>query len=128
MFVARNNTAMKRLTRKEEEIMDLFWENGPMFVRELRERYADPKPHFNTLSTIVRILESEGFLGHSVWGNSFQYNPLITKDQYHRGSVANLVDKYFGNSYRAMVSSLVEEEKLSLEDLKEVIDQIEKGK
>ena len=128
MFVARNNTAMKRLTRKEEEIMDLFWENGPMFVRELRERYADPKPHFNTLSTIVRILESEGFLGHSAWGNSFQYHPLITKDQYHRGSVANLVDKYFGNSYRAMVSSLVEEEKLSLEDLKEVIDQIEKGK
>lgn len=119
---------MKRLTRKEEEIMDLFWENGPMFVRELRECYADPKPHFNTLSTIVRILESEGFLGHSAWGNSFQYHPLITKEQYHRGSVANLVNKYFGNSYRTMVSALVEEEKLSLEDLKEIIGQIEGGR
>ena len=126
--MAKNIADMKRLTRKEEEIMDLFWENGPMFVRELREHYADPKPHFNTLSTIVRILESEGFLGHSAWGNSFQYHPLITKEQYHRGSVANLVDKYFGNSYRSMVSALVEEEKLSLEDLKEIIGQIEKGK
>ena len=119
---------MKRLTRKEEEIMDLFWENGPMFVRKLRERYADPKPHFNTLSTMVRILESEGFLTHATHGNSFQYLPVVTREQYHRGSVANLVDKYFGNSYRAMVSAFVEEEKLSLEDLKEIIDQIEKGK
>lgn len=116
---------MKRLTRKEEEIMDLFWENGPMFVRELRERYPDPKPHFNTLSTMVRILESEGFLGHTAHGNSFRYHPLITKVQFHRGSVENLVDKYFGSSYRAVVSSFVEEEKLSLEDLKGIISQIE---
>ena len=119
---------MKRLTRKEEEIMDLFWENGPMFVRELRERYNDPKPHFNTLSTMVRILEGEGFLGHAAYGTSFQYRPLITKEQYHRGSVANLVDKYFGNSYRALVSAFVEEEKITVEELKELIRLVEEGK
>lgn len=118
---------MKRLTRKEEEIMDLFWENGPMFVRELRDRYADPKPHFNTLSTMVRILESEGFLTHATHGNSFQYLPVVTREQYHRGSVANLVDKYFGNSYRALVSAFVEEEKITVEELKELIDMVEKG-
>ena len=119
---------MKRLTRKEEEIMDLFWENGPMFVRELRERYNDPKPHFNTLSTMVRILESEGFLGHTSFSTSYRYHPLITKEQYHRGSMANLVDKYFGSSYRAVVSSFIEEEKLSLEDLKGIIGQFEKDR
>ena len=108
--------------------MNLFWENGPMFVRELREQYNDPKPHFNTLSTMVRILESEGFLGHTAFGTSFQYHPLITKEQYHRGSVANLVYKYFGNSYRAVVSAFVEEEKITVEELKELIRLVEEGK
>ena len=107
--------------------MNLFWENGPMFVRELRERYNDPKPHFNTLSTMVRILEGEGFLGHAAYGTSFQYHPLITKEQYHRGSVASPVDKYFGSSYRAVVSAFVEEEKITVEELKELIDMVEKG-
>ena len=106
--------------------MDLFWENGPLFVRELRELYPDPKPHFNTLSTMVRILESEAFLGHTVYGTSFRYHPLVSKKQYHRGAVASLVDKYFGNSYREVVSAFLEEEKLSLEDLKGLIEQIEK--
>ena len=115
---------MKRLTRKEEEIMDLFWENGPMFVRELRERYPDPKPHVNTLSTLVRILENEGFLGHTAYGTSFRYYPLITERQYHCGSVANLVDRYFGSSYRDVVSSFVEEDKMSLEDLRGIIEQL----
>ena len=64
---------MKKLTNKEKEIMDLYWKHGPMFVRELLEHYDEPRPHFNTLSTIVRILEREGFLGHRQFGNTYQY-------------------------------------------------------
>ena len=67
---------MKKLTNKEKEIMDLYWKHGPMFVRELQEHYAEPRPHFNTLSTIVRILEREGFLDHKQFGNTYQYSDL----------------------------------------------------
>ena len=63
---------MKKLTNKEKEIMDLYWKNGPMFVRELQEQYDEPRPHFNTLSTLVRILEKNGFLDHKQYGNSYQ--------------------------------------------------------
>lgn len=119
---------MKRLTRKEEEIMDLFWENGPLFVRELRERYNDPKPHFNTLSTMVRILEREGFLAHTAVGNSFRYQPCVTREQYRLGSLASVVDRYFGNSYVGAVASMVDDGKLSLEDLKGLVEQIGNGR
>ena len=116
---------MKKLTNKEKEIMDLYWQNGPMFVKELLELYDDPKPHFNTLSTIVRILEREGFLGHKQFGNTFQYYPLITEDEYGRKSIAGIIKSYFGDSYLSAVSSFVKEEKISVEELKELIEQIE---
>ena len=70
---------MKKLTNKEKEIMDLYWEHGPMFVKELLDYYDEPKPHFNTLSTMVRILEKEGFLDHRQFGNTYQYFPLISE-------------------------------------------------
>ena len=88
---------MKRLTRKEEIIMEYFWEKGPLFVRELRELYPEPKPQFTTLSTQVRNLEVEGF-------------------------------KYFDNSYIKAISALVKEDRVSVDELKELIDMIEKGK
>ena len=118
---------MKKLTRKEKEIMDLYWQHGPMFVRELLELYAEPRPHFNTLSTIVRILEREGFLGHKKYGNTYQYYPLITEAEYGRTSIAGIVKNYFGDSYLSAVSSFVKEEKISLEELRELINEIESG-
>ena len=116
---------MKKLTNKEKEIMDLYWQHGPMFVRELLELYAEPRPHFNTLSTIVRILEREGFLGHKKYGNTYQYYPLITEAEYGRTSMAGIVKNYFGDSYLSAVSSFVKEEKISLEELRELISEIE---
>ncbi len=116
---------MKKLTNKEKEIMDLYWKRGPMFVRELLEHYDEPRPHFNTLSTIVRILEREGFLGHKQFGNTFQYYPLITEDEYGRKSIAGIIKNYFGDSYLSAVSSFVKEEKISVEELRELIDEIE---
>ena len=70
---------MKKLTNKEKEIMTLYWQHGPMFVRELQEHYDEPRPHFNTLSTIVRILEREGYLGHKQCGNTYQRRRMVVR-------------------------------------------------
>ncbi len=119
---------MKRLTKKEEIIMNHFWEKGPLFVRELRELYPDPKPHFSTLSTQVRTLQEEGFIGHKAYGPTYQYFAKVTREEYKQRSLTGLIDKYFGNSYINVVSALVQEEKISVEELKELIDLIEKQK
>lgn len=119
---------MKKLTKKEEEIMNLFWEKGAMFVKELLELYDQPKPHFNTLSTMVRTLEANGFLDHKAFGNSYQYFPIVTREEYAGSTFKGIVSNYFNNSYLSAVSSLVKEEKITIEELKELIDQIERGK
>jgi predicted transcriptional regulator len=108
--------------------MDLYWQRGPMFVRELQELYDDPRPHFNTLSTLVRILEKNGFLGHRQFGNSFQYYPLVSEKEYGRSSIAGVIKNYFNDSYLSAVSSFVKEEKISVEELKDLISEIENSK
>ena len=119
---------MKRLTNKEKEIMDLYWQHGPMFVRELLEHYAEPRPHFNTLSTMVRILEKNGFLDHKQYGNTYQYFPIVSEKEYGRSSIAGVIKNYFNDSYLNAVSSFVKEEKISVEELKELISEIENSK
>lgn len=116
---------MKKLTNKEREIMDLYWQYGPMFVRELQEHYHEPRPHFNTLSTIVRMLEKKGFLSHKQYGNTYQYFAAITEEEYGKTSMAGVIKSYFDNSYFNAVSSFVKEEKITVEELKELIKQIE---
>ncbi len=116
---------MKRLTTKEREIMELYWQHGPMFVKELLEYYAEPRPHFNTLSTTVRILEKKGFLGHKQFGTSYQYFPLVSEREYGRSSLAGVIKNYFDDSYLSAVSCFVKEEKISVEELKALIEQIE---
>ena len=98
---------MKGLTAKEEEIMGFFWEKGPLFVKEMLAFYEEPKPHFNTLSTIVRGLEDKGFLAHYIF--------------------RNVISKYFNNSYLNAVSSLVKEEDISLDELRQLIQEVEKA-
>ena len=128
-YICRKSSAnMKRLTKKEEVIMNHFWEKGPLFVRELRELYPDPKPHFSTLSTQVRTLQEEGFIDHKAYGPTYQYFAKVTRDEYKQRSLIGLIDKYFDNSYMSAVSALVKEEKISVEELKELIDLVEKGK
>lgn len=116
---------MKKLTAKEEIIMEFFWERGEMFVRELRELYQDPKPHINTLSTQVRTLDDEGYLGHHDYGATYKYFARVSKDDYKKSTLSRVIDKYFGRSYLSAVSSLVQEEKISVEELKSLIGQIE---
>ena len=118
---------MKKLTRKEEEIMNLFWDKGAMFVRELLEFYDEPKPHFNTLSTMVRTLESNGYVSHKAFGNSYQYFPIVSREDYAGRTFKGVISSYFNNSYLSAVSTLVKEEKITVDQLKELIEQIEKG-
>lgn len=119
---------MKPLTTKEEEIMRFFWKKGPMFVRQLVELYEEPRPHFNTLSTIVRGLEDKGYLSHSVFGNTYQYYASVSEDEFRKKTLRGVISKYFNNSFLGAVSSLVKEEDISVEELKELIRQVEEGR
>ena len=118
---------MKRLTGKEEEIMGWFWRKGAMFVKELLANYEEPRPHFNTLSTIVRGLEEKGFLAHKAFGNSYQYYPVISEKEYSGGTLRNVIAKYFNNSYLGMVSTLIQEEDVSVDELRKLIDEVERA-
>lgn len=116
---------MKRLTAKEEEIMGYFWEKGPLFVKQLLEYYEEPKPHFNTLSTIVRGLEDKGFLSHNTFGNTYQYYAAVSETEYSKGTLKNVIAKYFNNSYLGVVSSLIKEEDISVDELRKLLDEVE---
>ena len=116
---------MKTLTGKEEEIMGFFWEKGPLFVKQMLEFYAEPRPHFNTLSTIVRGLDEKGYVGHQAFGNTYQYFAIVSRDDFKKKTLKGVISKYFNNSYLGVVSSLVKEEEISLEELKELIREVE---
>lgn len=117
---------MKTLTHREEEIMEHYWTRGDMQIRELQACYEEPRPHVNTLSTLVRILEEKGFLGHrALTARCFQYFAKVTREEYHRSSLTNVVDRFFGKSYLNAVSALVKEEKISVDELRQLIDSIE---
>ncbi len=119
---------MKKLTQKEEEIMNVFWEKGPMFVKELKKEFSDQKLHYNTLSTMVRGLEEKGFIDHEQFGNTHRYFAVLSKEEYKKKTLGNVVKKYFDNSYKNVVSLLVKEENISLEELKKLIAEIENTK
>lgn len=123
--IVTTETIMKTLTNKEEEIMNHYWNRGDMQIRELQSCYDDPKPHVNTLSTLVRILEEKGFLSHrALSARCFQYFATVSREEYSRGSLKNVIRKFFGNSYLDAVSSLVKEEDLTVDDLKKLIDMV----
>lgn len=120
---------MKTLTPREEEIMNRYWDKGAMHIRQLQELYDDPKPHVNTLSTLVHILEDKSFLAHeAITPRCYKYYPVLSRDDYRRGSLGNVVNKFFNKSYLGVVSALVKEEKISVDDLRELIKKVEEGK
>ncbi|MEN8118962.1 MAG: BlaI/MecI/CopY family transcriptional regulator [Bacteroidota bacterium] len=115
----------KQLTKREEDVMKILWEAGKGFVKDLLNKHPDPKPHYNTFSTIIRGLEDKGFVAHNSYGNSHEYYPAVTKEDYRKMSIKNMVSDYFESSYKNVVSFFVKEEKLNIDDLKELIDLIE---
>ena len=114
------------LTEKESYIMQMLWSRGPMFVKEMVELYPDPRPHVNTVSTTVRILEDKGYVAHESPGGSPPSLAVARMEDFRERSLADLVRNYFNNSYKSAVSALVEDEKISIDELREIIDIIER--
>lgn len=116
---------MKELTKAEEQIMHELWRLKKGFVHDVLERLPEPKPAYNTVSTIIRILERKGFVGHNAYGKSHEYYPLIDKREYRRLLAKGLLSNYFSNSVHSMVSFFSHEKNLSLEELEELKSVIE---
>lgn len=118
---------MQKLTNKEEEVMQLLWKLEKAFVKDLLDAFPGrPKPHYNTLSTMVRNLEEKGFVGHEAFGNTHRYFPTVSREAYRRKFIGDTVAGYFDHNYKSLVSFFAKEEKISADELREIIDLIEK--
>ncbi|MDA3943163.1 MAG: BlaI/MecI/CopY family transcriptional regulator [Bacteroidetes bacterium] len=117
---------MKELTKAEEQIMQELWTLEKAFVNDILDKLPEPKPAYNTVSTIVRILERKGFVGHQAYGKSHQYFPLVSKKEYSKHLFKNLAGNYFSNSVKQMFSFFSHEKKLSLQELEDLKSLIEK--
>ena len=125
--MARPKSRYPKLSDRETEIMGMLWKQGPLYVRQMVEGYPDPKPHFNTVSTTVRILEDKGYVGHESISGSHRYFAIAQASDFAERSLAQVIKSFFDGSARAAVSALVKEEKLSGEELREIIEMVEKG-
>ena len=118
---------MKRLTKAEEEIMQLFWDHGPSTVSGLIEHMGTPKPPHSSISSIVRILEKKEFVDHKAYGRTYEYFPIVEKADYSRFSLKKLVSQYFEGSMNELVSFMVKEDDLSLKDLKQLARKLDES-
>jgi BlaI family transcriptional regulator, penicillinase repressor len=119
---------MQKLAKREEQIMQAMWRLEKAFVKEIISELPDPKPHYNSVATMVRILEDKGFLDHESFGNTFRYFPLVSKETYQRQTVGDLVKHYFNDSYPSMLAFFAREEKISKADLEEMLRLIQSKK
>jgi BlaI family penicillinase repressor len=119
---------MQKLTNKEEEIMHILWKLKKAFVKEVMAEITDDQPHYNTLSTIIRNLEDKGYVSHNAYGNTHQYFPIIALEDYRKEFMNTAIENYFNNSYKNMVSFFAEEDKISAQELREILEIIEKRK
>ena len=119
---------MQKLTNKEEEIMHILWKLEKAFVKDVLQEIKDDKPHYNTLSTIIRNLEEKGYVSYNAYGKTHQYYPIVSKEAYKKRFMSRAIDNYFNSSYKNVVSFFAKEEKISVDELKEIINLIEKKK
>ena len=117
---------MQKLTNKEEEIMHILWNLKKAFVKDVLAEIVEDKPHYNTLSTIIRNLEEKGYVSYTAYGNTHQYYPIVSKEAYRKEFMNTAIENYFNNSYKNMVSFFAEEQKISAKELREILDIIEK--
>ncbi len=119
---------MQKLGKREEQIMQAFWKLEKAFVKEIITEMPEPKPHYNSVATMVRILEEKGFLDHESFGNSFRYFPVITREEYQEHALGDIVKQYFDNSYPRMLAYFAKEKKLSKAELNEILNIIKSQK
>lgn len=115
---------MKTLTPKELQLMQLIWEMKKAFVKELIELLPNPKPHYNTVSTTIRILEEKGFVKHESFGQSHRYFPIVSKEEYQKKEMGNVLKNYFNSSYSSMLTYFAKEENISSEQFEEILRMI----
>ena len=111
---------MKNLTKAEEQNMQILWRLEKAFVNDILDRFPEPKPAYNTISTIVRILEKKGYISHKAYGKTHEYFPLISKKEYTKIFLKGFMKSYFENSYQSLASFFTKENKLSIEELEEI--------
>jgi predicted transcriptional regulator len=117
---------LKELTKAEEQVMQVLWKIGKGFVKDVIEKLPEPKPAYNTVSTIVRILEKKEFVGYKSFGKTHEYYPLVEKDSYRRFYLENFMNNYFGGSFHRLVSFFAKEKDISLEEMEEMFKLVEK--
>jgi BlaI family transcriptional regulator, penicillinase repressor len=111
-----------QLTKAEEQIMQILWDMKEGLVKDIRDRFADPKPARNTVSTVVRVLEKKKYVDHRAYGNVYVYYPLVSKKEYSKNQLFGLMENYFNNSFPAMASFLVREKDLTIKELEELLE------
>lgn len=117
---------MRELTKAEEQIMQILWTLDEAFVNDIIDKMPEPKPAYNTVSTIVRILEKKGFVDHRAYGKTHQYFPIISKTDYTRSFMKNFMGNYFGSSFREMVSFFAREDKMTVSEIETLMEDVKK--
>lgn len=116
---------MKELTKAEDQVMQILWQLEKAFVKDIIEQMPEPKPAYNTVSTIVRILETKGFIDHTSYGKTHEYFPIISKDKYSTFYLNNMLKGYFNNSFQNLVSFFAKDNKLEASDIDTLLKQLE---
>jgi BlaI family transcriptional regulator, penicillinase repressor len=121
-----NLTDMKELTKAEEQVMQVLWGLKTAFIKDILDKFPNPKPAYNTVSTIVRILEKKGFVGYKAYGKTHEYYPLIQKDEYRSFSLRNLMKSYFGGSIEHLVSFFAKDNEMDIQELEKILKYVKK--
>jgi BlaI family transcriptional regulator, penicillinase repressor len=116
---------MRELTRAEEQVMQVLWKIKKGFVKEILEHFDEPKPAYNTVSTIIRILQDKGFVKHKAYGRTHEYFPVVSKTAYSKMHLNSFVKDYFSNSFEKMVSFFTKENRISLKEMEEIMQIME---
>jgi BlaI family penicillinase repressor len=119
---------LKELTKAEDQVMQILWTLEKGFVKDIIEEMPEPKPAYNTVSTIVRILETKGFVDHKAYGKTHEYFPLITKEKYTKFYLNNLIKGYFNGSFQNLVSFFAKENKLGTNDIEKLLEEMKNQK
>lgn len=114
------------LTRAEEEVMQILWKMKQGFIKDMVEMFPDPRPAYNTVSTIIRILEKKGFVSHKAFGKTFEYYPVVSKDEYRKHYLNTMMTNYFNGSFKQLASFLITHDKLDVRELEEILKMIKK--
>ena len=112
-----------QLTKAEEQVMQILWDRETGLVKDIRDSFSDPKPVRNTVSTVLRVLEKKGYVGHKAYGNVHLYFPLVSKSNYSRSQLFGLLENYFNNSFPAMASFFAREKDLTVKELDDLLEQ-----